>query len=149
MHRALEALLENPPRETARLPIRAHCAEIADHISNTERTSGSAEEESRRLKMLEWLHKCVHESNPPIFEAVITDVRKIGLMVEALEILQRGLVKRDEFPPADWRLEAHRMRYATMHGDELVLGQVVPVQVARVNMERQLVDFRIVEDTAR
>jgi ribonuclease R len=145
MHRALEPLLENAPSETARLPIRAHCAEIADHISTTERTSASAEEESRRLKMLEWLHRCAHEPDPPVFEAVITDVRKIGLLVEALDILQRGLIKRDDFPPADWRLEAHRMRYTTMKGDELQLGQVVPVQVARVNMERQLVDFRIVE----
>lgn len=145
MHRALEPLLENPPNRTARLPIRAHCAEIADHISTTERTSASAEEESHRIKMLEWLHRCAHDSNPPVFEAVITDVRKIGLMVEALDVLQRGLVKRDEFPPADWRLEVHRMRYTTMRGDELVLGQVIPVQVARVNMERQLVDFRIVD----
>jgi ribonuclease R len=144
MHRALEALLDNPPGQTARLPIRAHCAEIADHISTTERISASAEDESRRLKMLEWLHKCAHESKPPVFEAVITDVRKIGLMVEALEIVQRGLVKRDEFPPADWRLEGQRMRYVTMQGDELALGQVVLVQVARVHMERQLVDFRIV-----
>jgi hypothetical protein len=64
--------------------------------------------------------------------------------VEALEIVQRGLVKRDEFPPADWRLEGKGMRYVTMQGDELALGQVVLVQVARVHMERQLVDFRIV-----
>ena len=144
MHRALEPLLENPPQETARLPIRAHCAEISDHISTTERISASAEDESHRVKMLEWLHRSALEESPPVFEGVITDVRKVGLMVEALDILQRGLVKRDEFPPGDWRLEGHRMRYATMGGEELVLGQAVSVRVARVNMERQLVDFFLV-----
>ncbi len=145
MHRALEPLLDNPPRQTARLPIRAHCAEIADHISTTERTSASAERESHRLKLLEWLHRSAHEPAPPLFEAVITDVRRIGLMMEALEILQRGLIKRDEFPPGDWRYEAHRMRYTTRDGEELVLGQVVRVKVQRVDLERQFVDFRIVE----
>ena len=41
-------------------------------------------------------------------------------------------------------MEGHRMRYATMGGEELVLGQAVSVRVARVNMERQLVDFFLV-----
>ena len=144
MHRALEPLLENPPREMGRVPLRAYCAEISDHISTTERTSASAEEESHRAKMLEWLHRSAQEESPPVFKAVVTDVRKIGLMVEALDILQRGLVRRDEFPPGDWRLEGHRMRYATMGGEELRLGQPVSVRVARVNMERQLVDFFLV-----
>jgi ribonuclease R len=146
MHRALEPLLENPPSQADRLPIRAHCAEIADHLSVTERTSASAEDESRRLKLLEWLHRAAHDRPPPVFEAVITDVRRIGLMVEALEILQRGLVKRDEFPPGDWRLEAHRMRFTTMQGGELALGQVIRVVVARVDLDRQLVDFQIEEE---
>ncbi|MEE2735069.1 MAG: VacB/RNase II family 3'-5' exoribonuclease [Verrucomicrobiota bacterium] len=144
MHRALEPLLESPPTHPSRAPAQVQCAEISNHISTTERTSASAETESHRLKMLEWLHLSAHDANPPVFEAVITDVRRIGLMVEALEILQRGLVKRDEFPAGDWRLESHRMRYATMQGAELTLGQVVVVRVARVNMERQLVDFLLV-----
>jgi ribonuclease R len=110
MHRALEPLLENPPGQVDRLPISAHCAEIADHISTTERTSASAEEESRRLKMLEWLQRVAQDREPRVFQAVITDVRRIGLMVEALDLLQRGLVKRDEFPPGDWRYEAHSKR---------------------------------------
>ena len=146
MHRLLEPLLETPLTRTSKVPARVQCAEISDHISTTERTSASAETESHRLKMLEWLDLSAHEADPPVFEAVITDVRKIGLMVEALEILQRGLVKRDDFPAGDWRLESHRMRYVTMRGAELALGQVVGVRVARVNMERQLVDFLLVGD---
>lgn len=96
--------------------------------------------------MLEWLMLSVHSEDPPIFEAVVTDVRRIGLMVEALDILQRGLVRRDHFPPGNWRLERHRMRYADARGAELVLGQLIRVQVAAVNMERQQVDFYLVED---
>ncbi|MBJ07120.1 MAG: ribonuclease R [Verrucomicrobiaceae bacterium] len=144
MHRALEPLLEKPPVKNARLPGQTECAEISDHISTAERISASAEDESHRVKMLEWLHHCASRKESPVFNGVITDVRKIGLMVEASDILQRGLVRRDDFPAGDWRMEGHRMRFATMGGEELVLGQAVLVRVARVNMERQLVDFFLV-----
>ena len=141
IHRTLEPLMENSPGGGDGGATQVQCREISDHISTTERTSASAETESHRLKMLEWLLLAVDDFDPPIFEAVITDVRRIGLMVEVIEILQRGLIKRDDFPVGDWRLESHRMRYVTARGDELALGQIVSVRVTRVNMERQQVDF--------
>ena len=145
VHRSLEPLLGNPPEVMDRLPSKAHCAEIASQISDTERVSASAEDATRRLKMMEWLKICSERVNPPVFRAVITDVKRIGLMVEATEILQRGVVKREEFSRGSWRLEAHRMRYVSRDG-ELALGQVIQVVVENVNMERQFVDFRIVEE---
>ncbi len=141
IHRTLEPLMENSPGGGHGGATQVQCREISDHISTTERTSASAETESHRLKMLEWLLLAVDDFDPPIFDAVITDVRRIGLMVEVIEILQRGLIKRDDFPVGDWRLESHRMRYVTARGDELALGQIVSVRVTRVNMERQQVDF--------
>ena len=147
VHRAIDPLLLNPPEEgSASRMTRGQCAEIAGHISTSERTSASAEVESHRLKMLEWLTLSMRSTDPPIFEAVITDVRQIGLMVEALDILQRGLIRRDHFPAGSWRLERHRMRYATTTGAELCLGELVRVRVAHVNVERQQVDFCLVED---
>ena len=146
VHRAVDPLLTNPGEGSGRRITQSQCAEIAGHISTCERTSASAEAESHRLKMLEWLTLGMHSSNPPVFEAVITDVRQIGLMVEALDILQKGLVRRDHFPPGSWRLERHRMRYVTAMGGELLLGQLVHVQVAHVNIERQQVDFILVEE---
>ena len=147
VHRAIDPLLLNPPKEgSASRMTRGQCAEIAGHISTSERTSASAEVESHRLKMLEWLTLSMRSTDPPVFEAVITDVRQIGLMVEALDILQRGLIRRDHFPAGSWRLERHRMRYATTTGAELCLGELVRVRVAHVNIERQQVDFCLVED---
>ncbi len=55
MHRALQPLLQNRLAKTDRTPNHKSCVEIAEHISNTERTSSDAESESRRMKMLEWL----------------------------------------------------------------------------------------------
>ncbi len=141
IHRTLEPLLENSPGGSQGAATQVQCRELSDHISTTERTSASAETESHRLKMLEWLLLAVDDFDPPTFEAVITDVRRVGLMVEVIEILQRGLIKRDDFPGGNWRLESHRMRYVTARGEELALGQIVSVRVGRVNMERQQVDF--------
>ena len=147
IHRATDPLLAPPLKEGSGSRIsRSQCAEIAGHVSTSERTSASAEAESHRLKMLEWLTRSMGSPDPPVFEAIITDVRKIGLMVEALDILQRGLIRRDHFPAGSWRLERHRMRYATTTGAELFLGQLIQVRVAGVNIERQQVDFCLVED---
>jgi ribonuclease R len=145
VHRSLEPLLDNPPENLDRLPSKAHCAEIADHISTTERVSASAENETKRLKLLQWLQECADSENPPIFHAVITEVRSMGLMVEATEIMQRGVVKRESFPSSDWRLEAHRGRFTSRDGN-LTQNDVLPVVVDEVNIERQFVDFRIVDE---
>ncbi len=144
MHRALEPLLANPPPELDRLPHVAKCAEIADHISTTERTSASAETESQRLKLLEWLQRTARDPHPPVFEAVITEVRRIGLVVEAMDILQKGLIKREDLPAGRWDFDAHRQRYTGWGGEELALGEVRRVVVARVDIENQFIDFRII-----
>jgi hypothetical protein len=118
--------------------------EIADHISTTERKSASAENETKRLKLLQWLKACSESDDPPVFHAVVTEVRSMGLMVEAMEVMQRGIVKRESFPPGDWRLEAHRGRFSSRDG-ALAQNDILPVIVADVNIERQFVDYQIVE----
>jgi len=144
MHRALEPLLRNPPANLDRVPSKVHCHDIADHISTTERVSASAEDATHRLKLMQWLEAGSKLANPPEFVGVITDVRKIGLMVEASEIMQRGVVKREAFPPGDWRLDASRARYVSRDA-ELVMGEKIRMVVDHVDMERGFVDFRVVE----
>lgn len=144
VHRALEPLLINPPEKLDKVPSKAHCVEISDHISTTERKSASAENETKRLKLLQWLAECAESDDPPVFHAVVTEVRSMGLMVEATEVMQRGIVKRETFPRGDWRLEAHRGRFVSRNG-ALAQNDILPVVVAEVNIERQFVDYQIVE----
>jgi ribonuclease R len=144
VHRTLEPLLSNPPKELDFVPNQAHCEEISTHISETERKSSSAEEESRRLKMMEYLKICSEMDEPPVFEAVITEVRPIGLMVEATEIMQRGVVKRERFPRGMWRIESHRQAYVCGK-KELKMGQLINVEVDEVDIERGFVNYRVVE----
>ncbi len=145
MHRALQPLLKNRPKETDRTPDAKRCVEIAEHISGTERTSADAETESRRMKMLEWLELSSREKEPPVFDAIITEVRAMGLFMECTDILQRGLVKRDGFPDGRWFFENNADRFANSRGQILQAGTRMKVVVDEVDRIGMKADFRIVE----
>ncbi len=145
VHRALQPHLGNPPEKRDRLPSPGEAAQIAQHISETERTSAEAENESRRLKMLQYLHMCSLEKDPPVFKTVVTDVRHFGLFVEAIDIMTKGLIKSEDFGPGEWRFEANLLRFTGPNGHSYQIGQQYDCIVANVDMERQMVDFKFVE----
>ncbi|MGB1874566.1 MAG: RNB domain-containing ribonuclease, partial [Akkermansiaceae bacterium] len=147
VHRGLQRQLGNPPQKADRVPSPGEANQIAQHISETERTSAEAENESRRLKMLQYLHMCSLQEDPPVFTCVITDVRHFGLFVEAIDIMTKGLVKTEEFPgyPSEWVFEPALLRFRGPSGQEFTVGQQHECHIAEVDMERQMVDFRFVE----
>jgi ribonuclease R len=145
VHRALQPHLGNPPEKRDRLPSPGEAAQIAQHISETERTSAEAENESRRLKMLQYLHMCSLEKDSPVFKTVVTDVRHFGLFVEAIDIMTKGLIKSEDFGPGEWRFEANLLRFTGPNGHSYQVGQQYDCIVANVDMERQMVDFKFVE----
>lgn len=148
VHRGLQRHLGNPPKPVDKTPGPEEAAQIAVHISDTERNSAEAENESRRLKMLQYLHICSRSEEPPTFTCVVTEVRHFGLFVEATDIMTKGLIKIEDFPhfPNDggWDYDPTMLRYRTPQGKELSTGQQHQVQVAHVDMELQRVDFKIV-----
>ena len=145
MHRALQGLLVNRPAKVDRTPKEMECVEISEHISSTERTSADAESESRRMKMLEWLELSSQEAKPPEFEAIITEVRAMGLFMECTDILQRGLVKREGFPDGYWSFEPNSDRFANRRGETLQAGQRIKVVVEEVDQINKRVNFEIVK----
>jgi ribonuclease R len=145
MHRALQPLLTNRPKKVDRTPDAKRCIEIAEHISDTERTSGEAESESRRMKMLEWLDLSSRQDEPPVFEAVITEVRAMGLFIECTDILQRGLVKREGLPKGRWFFENNSTRFANSRGQTLHAGTRLKVMVDEIDRIEMKADFRIIE----
>ncbi|MFK7909851.1 MAG: ribonuclease R [Akkermansiaceae bacterium] len=145
VHRALQPHLGNPPEKRDRLPSPGEAAQIAQHISETERTSAEAENESRRLKMLQYLHMCSLEKDPPVFKTVVTDVRHFGLFVEAIDIMTKGLIKTEDFGPGEWRFEANLLRFTGPNDHSYQVGQQYDCIVANVDMERQMVDFKFAE----
>jgi len=143
VHRSLQPFLTNPPKQTDKVFGQTQLAEFARHISDTERTSAEAESETKLLKMLEYLSLCLKMSEPPVFEGVVTDVRMMGLLVEATEIGARGMIKREDLPRGDWRFEQSQMRFVSRGGLQFQLGQKIQMQVQRIDFQGKFIDFRI------
>jgi len=143
VHRALQGLLENPPKPVDKTPPQGELREIARHISDTERTSSDAESETKQLKMLEYLDRIAKEDGETLFDGLITDVRPMGLMVEIPDMGVRGVVKREDLPPGRWRLEAHRAAWISIDGKVIQLGMRIPLRVTNIDFDRRFVDFAV------
>ena len=144
VHRALQGLLKNRPEKPDRTMRQKECKEAAVHISETERNSSFAEQETKTLKLLEWLEMTRTSEEPPTFTGVVTEVRTMGLFVEATDIMQKGLVKTGGLPGSGWRFNgsgpSFDNREVRLHG-----GVPVRLQVHSVDFIEQRVDFSIVE----
>ncbi len=151
VHRAIQGLLVNPPKKIDHNPKLTVLAEIAQHISETERKSAEAEMETKRMKMMEYMELCAEhpeQVRTTVFEALVTDVRNMGLFVEIADMRVRGLVRIEDMPgraAAGWRLQEHRHSFINKKGDEIKLGMKLKVEIVRIDKERKMVDFRVVE----
>ena len=141
VHRGLERMLgltKSGPDSTA-------LATVADHISTTERTASDAERESVRLKKLEYFQLQVAKRTGQSFKATILDVKNYGMFVELPEFLLSGLVHVSSLDGDFYVLDPARGRLVGRKSKKVYqVGATVEVIVARVDMFKQQVDFKIV-----
>lgn len=152
VHRILDFYLQKNHLPTASAkktpaPVIAELAGTSDHISETERSSMEAERESVKIKLLEFFEREAERKKKKVFDAVITDIRSIGLFVE-LKISQAfGLIPLSSLTDDLYQVtpdasavvgRRSRKRYA--------LGQTVPVVIDRVDRFRRTMNFRIVSE---
>ena len=118
-------------------------AQLSLHLSNTERSAAEAEQESVKLKKLEYFDRQAHATKRTSFQALIQEVRSSGLLVQLPEFVVQGMVplsslEGDLFVFNPQRLELQGQR------TKLVLraGLSLQVEVLKVDLGRQQVDFR-------
>lgn len=146
VHRAMQGLLQNPPEKVDGNPKLAEMREVADHISTTERKSAEAEIATKKMKMMEYLSRLARDGKSDVFEALVTDVRRMGLFVEISSMRIKGLVKIEDLPGREygsWRMDG--MRFVNSDGTEIGLGAKVKVEIKKIDTERNMVDFRVTE----
>jgi len=138
VHRALAGI---------RMGGTAEMERIATHISQTERTASEAENESVKLKKFEFFQNQLTEGSPQRFKAVVMDVQNFGMFVELPEFLISGLVHVSSmegdfyhFNDRQKSLEGKRTRKSYS------IGSTVEVQVMKVDMAKQQIDFKIVSE---
>jgi len=121
-------------------------AEIADHISVTERNSADAERASKDVKLFAFLKGQIASGRPLTYAALVTDVRNFGFFVDVPDLAMSGLVPLSTmddfyvFDPERNHLVGRRNRRIVRLGDR------VKVQVAKVDTFKKQVDFRLSQD---
>jgi ribonuclease R len=135
-------LLFGQPRDNAELSYDG-LSRLSLHLSTTERSAAEAEQESVKLKKLEYFDRQAQATKRTSFQALILEVRSSGLIVQLPEFLVQGMVplsalQGDLFVFNPQRLELHGQRTRLV----LRAGLPLQVEVATVDLGRQQVDFR-------
>lgn len=114
------------------------------HLSTTERSAAEAEQESVKLKKLEYFDRQAHATKRTTFTALVLEARSSGLMVQIPEFLVQGLIPMSGLEGDLFVFNAQRLDL-TGQRTKLVLraGQSLQVEVASVDLGRQQVDFKI------
>jgi len=115
---------------------------LGDHCSKMERRAEAAERELIKLKILQHLSTRVGEE----LDAVITGVAEYGFFAQAEKFPAEGLVHvsslTDDFYSFD---DTSRSLTGGRSKKRYRLGDRVRVQVARVDLQKRMLDFRLVE----
>jgi ribonuclease R len=120
---------------------------IAEHISTTERVAADAENESVKMKKLEFLQEQVKAENPQVFRAVVIEVRNYGLLIELPDVLLTGLIHMSSISDDFYIFDGARRRLIGRQSKRvLAVGEVLRVVVARIDIFKQQADFAIVND---
>jgi len=138
VHRTLAAILlgKRPPGDFAEL------ATLGQHCSERERRAEAAERELTKVKLLVHLSRQIGLQ----MDAVVTGVQSYGLFARGIELPAEGLIHIDSLTDDYYRfdrtthtLSGHRV------GNTYRLGDMVRVAIARVDLDRRELDFRVLD----
>jgi ribonuclease R len=136
VHRLVDALLigPKPKNDIDELFL------LAQHCSDREQRAEAAERELTKLKLLDYMSTRIGEE----MEAIVTGVESFGLFVQGVILPAEGLLHIDsladdyyDFDRASHTLTGRRA------GNAFRLGDLLSVVVARVDLERRELDFRL------
>ena len=117
--------------------------ELCEHCSEMEQTAAQAERSSIKYKQVEFMKDRLGE----VFEGTISGVTEFGLYVEVNENKCEGMVPlrdlKDDYYEFDEKNFCLRGR-ATHHCYNL--GDAVKIQVARADLFRKQLDYKLVRE---
>ncbi len=121
---------------------RKELTQIAEHISDTERNSASAEQESVLLKKMEFFQRQLDTRNPQEFRAVVREAKPNGLLIEVPDADTTGFIQISMLPGGPYQFDGPRARFVNRRSRRTYgPGDEIPVFVARVDAARRTIDF--------
>ena len=138
VHRLIGALAAG---ESFDFPGMLETLTLAKHCSMTERRAADAERELVKIKLLTYMAERIGEQ----LDAVITGVQDFGFFCQGIEIPAEGLVHVSSLADDYYYFEAasHSL-IGRRSGRQYRLGDRLRVEVARVDVDRRALDFRVV-----
>jgi ribonuclease R len=119
-------------------------AHTADHISETERRSSDAEQDSKQIKLMTFLQDQITSRKLNRYEAIVHEMRRSGFFVEVKDLGLRGMVLlrdcKDDY--YEWIPSRHAF-VGKRHKRNIRMGDTIEVIAARVDPQRRLVDFTL------
>ena len=140
VHRLLDQLLDEKKPHLDMIQLIS----LGEHCSNREQRAADAERELTKVKLLNFLSQQLGLS----MQAVITGVEDFGLFVQGVALPADGLVHISSLQDDYYRYDGttHSL-VGHREGHRYRLGDVVTVEVARVDVDRRELDFRIAATT--
>ena len=116
--------------------------ELSKHLSDTERTSAQAEQESRLVKKLEFFQRQLDSEKPDTFRAMVTDARVHGLTVELPDADTTGLIASESLPDGPYAYDRVKSAFVNRRTKRTFkVGDELKVIVCRVDAARRMIDF--------
>lgn len=117
--------------------------EACVHCSDAEQNAQMAERDSIKQMQTRWISNHIGEE----FDGVISGVTEFGLFVQLKDTLTEGLVSIRTIQPHDYMQydEDNYCLIAAHSGKTYTLSDIVRVRVAKVDVEKKLIDFVLVE----
>jgi ribonuclease R len=137
VHRLLDAVIQG------KSPVSDFDALIneGEHCSECEERAEKAERELIKVKLLTYLQDRVGEE----MDAVVTGVENFGLFARGLELPAEGFVHVNSLADDYYQYDrASRTLSGFRSGNTYQLGDVLRVAVARVDIDRRQLEFRVV-----
>lgn len=148
VHRALRRLLSRrqvptAPERPDPVPAEGELAQLAEHLSRTERVAADAESDTQRLKMIEYLEGLVGQDEKTVFEATVFEVKPIGAFVEINELYVKGMIRKSALPPwQEYFYDRGREEFRShLDAPPIRVGTRLQVRLHQVDRERGFLDF--------
>ncbi|MBC7853959.1 MAG: ribonuclease R [Pirellulaceae bacterium] len=141
IHRALEAIHRGKkPRENF-----DELSLLGEHCSEREQRAQVAERELTKVKLLMYLSERIGMQ----MEAVITGVEDFGLFAQGVDLPAEGLIHVSTLGDDHYRFESRsHSLVGYREGNSYRLGDVIQVEVSHVDVDKRVLDFRVVKKLA-
>ena len=142
VHRALRESRARRPDNARRGKWAEQCFEVARHVSEMERRAEEAERELVQWKKVRFMADKVGDE----FTGHVTGVTAFGLFVELVEQFVEGLIHISSMADDYYRfVEREQLLCGENTGKQYRLGDLVRVQLVRVNQEQRQIELGLIE----